>query len=699
MPFPLFRQLDDNDCGRVCLRMVMAYHGLDGQEWLKKGDEYRQKSGYSLETLKNWAALGGLEGLVVKLPLVNNQEKKLSDVPLPAILFWGGNHAVVLYKISKDKFHISDPSKGKVVVSKEEMQTLWAIENGKGIALIFEPPIAGKQRKKSHFIALKPYLTPLKGRFYWLFFFLLLGSILQLGIPFFTKNIVDKAIPSGNTNWLLLLLLGQLLLVLGQLGATAMRAYHSVMVSHTLSRTLIADFLQKLVRLPIRYFETRKTGEIMQRIWDHYRIDSFITHSAVYLLFAAFTFITYGFALLYLQPILFLIFVVGTALYLWWNFHFLKKRKELDEERFKLYSNQHQQLVQITKGISDIKLYNLQNEVVGEWAGLRRDIQSIATRQIKLDQTQEIGGTVVNELKNLLVVFMCASTVMAGHLTLGTFMAIQYMIGSLNGPVNQMLTFINSWQGAKLSLERIAEVHEEIQEGDIGREDAPKDFEELVCKGVGFTYPSSVRATLENFDFVAKKGELIGVSGPNGRGKSTMMKLLLRLYEPQAGKILIDGKNISELSLQSWRDLTGAVLQESQIFNDTLRYNVTLGRPENAEKLAILAEKLCLNEILAGLPDSWGTKLGHEGTNLSKGQEQRVMLARAIYGNPKLLILDEATSALDHQSEEQVVAFLHELKKDMMVLFVTHRRDLLAQMDRVFDLTMDSSKLKVGTPK
>lgn len=616
----------------------------------------------------------------------------LSRHRLPVILHWDQDHYVVLYRVSgrfgKVRYHVSDPAKGKRTYSEQELMHHWgSITSGdgpQGIALFLIPgesfltdsqDYASTGRKRSWSI-LTGYFRKYRTQFIIVFMGLLLGCVLQLIMPFLTQSIVDRGIKNRDIGFIWLILLGELMIVVGQTVMGFVRRLLMTHVSMRINLSLVSDFFIKLLKLPMDYFDTCRMGDLMQRIGDHGRVQDFLTGQVLGTAFSLLVFLIFGVVLLVYNRIIFMVFVAGSVLYALWISLFLRRRKLLDYELFECQSMNQSQTYRFLTSMQEIKLQDCEERRRQEWEDTQTDLFKVRIKALRLQQVQETGSVFINEIKNILITVLAASAVIDGVMTLGQMLAIQYIIGQLNSPVEQLMGFIYNMQDVRISLERINEVREaREEEDDFGIRTEVDGCMDIELRDVSFKYdPHALRHTLSGVTISIPHGKVTAIVGASGSGKTTLVKLMLGYYAPQKGTISIAGRDMREYSMKAWRQLCGVVMQDGVIFSESIARNIAVSDgPVDTVRLEYAARMACIHDYVDGLPLRYDTIIGEDGTGLSQGQKQRILIARAVYRNPDFIFLDEATNALDAENERHIVENLEKFYKGRTVVIVAHR--------------------------
>jgi ATP-binding cassette subfamily B protein len=683
--FPQYLQPDAMDCGPTCLRIVAKYFGRHYNLETLRNHTWKTREGVSLLTISDAAEKIGFRTQGVRLTI-----DKLPEIPLPAILHWNQNHFVVLYKIKRTRngavYFISDPAHGLVEYNEKDFLKSWAstAQNDlpAGIALLLQPTAEfykeeGETVNRTGFGYLFSYLKPYRKLITQLMLGFLTGSLLSLIFPFLTQAIVDVGISTNNLNFIVLVLVAQLVLAVSQTAVGFIRSWIMLHTSTRVSISLISDFLIKLMKLPIRFFDTKLIGDLRQRIDDNQRIQSFLTGNLISMSFGIFIFIIYSFVMAYYDWTILLIFYIGSALYIGWILLFLKKRKEIDYKRFSVSAANQSNVYQLITGMQEIKLNNCEKQKRWEWERIQARLFKVSVNGLMLQQNQMAGSTLINQAKNILISFIAAKAVIEGNMTLGMMMAVQYIIGQLNSPINEFIGFIQAGQDAKISLERLGEIHkneEEEQAGVVTLDELPAK-RNITISNLSFHYegPKSPRV-LNNINLVIPENKITAIVGASGSGKTTLIKLLLGFYPPAEGKIEVDNVNLNSLNMEMWRQNCGTVMQDGFIFSDTIANNIAIGVdvPDKA-KLAQAVKVANIDDFIESLPLRYNTKIGQEGSGLSQGQKQRILIARAVYKNPEFLFFDEATNSLDANNEKVILENLNSFYEGKTVITVAHR--------------------------
>lgn len=709
--FPHFLQPDSKDCGATCLKIITKYFGkIINIQTLRELSE-TTREGANLLTLSEAAEKFGFRTLGVKLSLQN-----LEEAPLPCILHWSANHYVVLYEIKKSKnnykIKISDPAHGLLEYNQEDFLKFWIGNNAnenteEGIALLLEPTPKfhqsefDKEEKAFGFGLLSKYVWQYKSYVIQLAIGLLAGSLLQLILPFLTQSIVDVGIQNQNLHFIYIVLIAQLFLFFGKTALELIRSWILLHLSTRINISLISDFFIKLMNLPISFFDVRMTGDIMQRINDHHRIERILTTSSLTTLFSVLNMFIMGGVLAYYNLKIFAVFFIGSIAYFFWITLFLKKRASLDYKRFSEVSQEQSKVMELINGMQEIKLHNAEKQKRWGWEYIQARLFKVSMKGLVLEQTQSIGSNFINEFKNIIIVFLSAKLVIDGSITLGMMMAITSIVGNLNGPVVQLINFIREWQDAKISLARLAEIHDKEDEIKQEHEQTQEinSEENIELKDVSYRYIGSDVPVIENLNLTIPKNKITAIVGSSGSGKTTLMKLLLKFYEPSFGCIQYGKTDLKFITQKSWRCHVGTVMQEGYIFNDTIANNIAIGETNiNKERLIYASEVANIKDFILEYPLGYNTKIGQEGVGMSTGQKQRLLIARAVYKNPEMLFFDEATSALDANNEKVIMEKLNTFFENKTVVIIAHRLSTVMNADTI--VVLEKGKIiEKGTHK
>jgi len=697
--FPFYKQLDMKDCGPTCLRIVSKYYGkIYSIDFLREKASITQQ-GSSLGGIAEAAEVIGMHTLGANLTF----ESLSNEAPLPCIAHWRQRHFVVVYKIEKKKVYVSDPAHGLITYSKDEFIDGWIPNKQKhtdaeGTVLLLEPTAQfdknedDKANKVLDFKFLLPYFKSYHKIIFQIFLGLFLVTMLQLAMPFLTQSVVDYGINYQNINFIYLILIAQLVFFFSTTSVEIIRDWLMLHMTSRINIRLLSDFLMKLMKLPVLFFDRKNIGDLLQRIQDHTRVQNFLSSSTFGALFSFINIIVFSIVLLYYNVFIFSVFTLGTLMYLGWTILFLKKRKELDYKRFDLASGNQSSVVQLLNGMQEIKLNGSERRRRWEWETIQARLYKVSIKNLTLQQTQNIGSSFINQLKNIIITFLAAKGVIDGELTLGAMLSVQYILGQLNVPVNNLLSFIQSAQDTQISLARISDVHLQEDEEDKVENSITKlpNDKSIYINDLSFRYGSKHSPlVLKNIDMVIPEGKITAIVGASGSGKTTLLKHLLHIVLPTKGNIRVGNSPLKNFSIAFWRSKCGSVMQEGYIFSDTIARNITESDSEgfiDKERLIRAVKTANLEDFIEALPMGYNTRIGPSGMGISGGQKQRILIARAIYKSPDYLFFDEATSALDSTNESQIMNKLHEFFKNRTVVVVAHRLSTVKKADNIIVL-------------
>ncbi|MFN7654982.1 MAG: peptidase domain-containing ABC transporter [Cyclobacteriaceae bacterium] len=702
--FTFYHQPDTMDCGPTCLRMVAKHYGKNYSLKQLRAKSYITREGVSMLGISDAAEAIGFRTLGVKVPF----EKLVADAPLPLIVHWNQNHFAVVYKLKKEKVWVADPAVGLISYTKEEFLRSWLSTStngtGMGLALLLEPTPSFYENEsdldantRMGFAYLLGYLRTYKRFILQLLLGLMLSSLIQLILPFLTQSIVDVGINTRNIPFIYLVLAGQLMLFVGRTVAEFLRRWILLHLGTRINLSIISDFLMKLMKLPMSFFDSKMIGDILQRVEDHSRIERFLSSSSLSILFSFFNLFVFGVVLAFYNIPIFLIFFGASALYIGYVLLFLKIRKDQDYKRFNILSRNRSSLIQLVNGMQEIKLNNAELSKRWEWERIQASLFQVNVASTRLQQWQEGGSLFINELKNIFITFVAATAVISGSMTLGMMLAVQYIIGQLNGPINEFVNFIRELQDARISLDRIGEIRLlENEEKPNNTSFAPflySQNQSISLQGVSHQYegPHSPKA-LDSVDLTIEHGKVTAIVGASGSGKTTLLKLLLKFYEPIEGRIFLGHGHLALQSAREWRSRCGTVMQDGYIFSDTIARNICVSDEDiDAKKMVDAARVANIHEFVESLPLGYDTKIGADGVGVSAGQKQRILIARAVYKNPEYIFFDEATSALDANNEKVIMNNLNDFFKNKTVVVIAHRLSTVRNADNI--VVLDKGKV------
>ena len=691
MNFPNYIQADATDCGPTCLRIVAKYFGKHFSAPTLREISYKSRIGVSLLSISDAAEKIGFRTQGCKITF-----DALQEAQLPCIAHWNQKHFVVVYKIKKDFVYVSDPAVGLIKYNKGDFLKYWASTETSqqlaGVVLLLTPTPefylqANEKLQKFDFTYLVGYLRPYRKLIFQLLLSFLVASLLSLMLPFLTQSLVDVGIGTNNIDFILLVLIAQLALTVGQTSIGMIRSWLMLYLTSRIGIFLISDFLMKLMRLPIRFFDTKIVGDIVQRIADNNRVQSFLTGSLISMSFSVFIFIIYSFIMAYYDWRILTIFYIGSGLYVGWICLFLRKRKELDYMRFGEAASNQSNLYQLITGMQEIKLNNCEKQKRWQWERIQVRLFKLGIKGLNLSQNQQMGSFFINQSKNIIISYVTAKSVIDGDITLGMMFSIQYILGQLNSPISDLMSFIQSAQDSKISLERLGEIHQKEDEEKVEDQklyDIP-DRADIRIENLTFHYdgPKSSKV-LNNISLVIPSNRVTAIVGASGSGKTTLLKLLLGYYPPTEGKIMVGNFELSQYAIELWRSKCGIVMQDGFIFSDTIANNIAVADEfPDKTRLSYAIQMANIHEYIENLPLKYNTKVGSEGVGFSYGQKQRILIARAIYKNPEFVFFDEATSALDADNEKIIIENLNEVIKGKTVIIVAHRLSTVKHADKI----------------
>jgi len=627
--------------------------------------------------------------------------KTLTEVSLPSILHWNQNHFVVLYRVKNEKkFYIADPGKELLTYSLEEFKKHWISTNSngqdKGIAMFLETTPTffthkmednKKISEKRSFHFLFGYVKKYRKYFGQVILGLIVGSLSQLVLPFLTQSIVDVGIKNQDIGFVWLILFGQLMLTISRTAIDFIRRWLLLHISLRINISLVSDFFIKLLKLPMSFFDTKLMGDLMQRMNDHSRVNNFLTQQTLNITFAMLTFVVFSVVLFFYNKLVFAIFLLGSILYGVWMALFLKRRKLLDYELFEQQAINNNKTYEFITTIQESKLQDCEQRRRWEWEDTQAELFGVQMKSLKLQQTLEAGSIFINEVKNIIITVVAATAVIHGQMTLGMMLAVQYIIGQLNSPVEQLMNFFYSLQDVRISLERINEIHRaEDENGKNGLRTSLTDNNKGIdIEHIMFKYdPHALRKTLDDVTIHIPKGKVTAIVGASGSGKTTLVKLMLGYYPVLEGQVNIGGTDINTLNKKWWRRQCGVVMQDGVIFSESIARNIAVDDGDiDKERLLKAARIACIHDYVMSLPLKYNTKIGRDGVGLSQGQRQRILIARAVYKNPDYIFLDEATNSLDANNERAIVENLDTFYRGKTVVIVAHRLSTVRNADQI----------------
>ncbi|MFN8268150.1 MAG: peptidase domain-containing ABC transporter [Chitinophagales bacterium] len=703
--FPFYQQHDQMDCAPTCLRMVAKYYGKHFSLQFLRDNAYLSREGASLLGISEAAESIGFKTIGVKI----NKDTLINDAPLPCILHWNQNHFVVLYNVNKKLFTkeiiycIADPAIGLIELDETSFLKSWIQSNmNEGIALLLEPTPKFfeqedfKETTQNSLSILGKYLKPYQKFIFYILAGLFVASLLELTIPFLTQSLIDTGVNGGNMRFIYIVLFSQLMIFLGKMAIDIIRSWILLHVTARVNISIISDFILKLTKLPIHFFDIKLLSDITQRINDHHRIQAFLANNTLTILFSVFNLVIFSIVLTTYNILIFSVFFIGTIVGIIWVLFFLKKRRHIDYANFSAISENQNLIFEMVNGMQEIKLNNCETHKRWQWEKSQAKLFSLNIRTLSLEQWQTTGLNVITELKNIFISFIGAKAVVNGNMTLGMLLGTSYIVGQMNAPISQLIHFFRSAQDAKISLDRLNEIHELSNEGvKLSEENSIPSklnpdlyYGDLRLENVSFAYDGahSIKV-LDEINATIPQGKITAVVGASGSGKTTLLKLFLKFYEVNSGVIYIGNTSFTNVHANAWRQKCGTVMQDGFIFGDTIAQNIALGYEQiDMQRLQHAVFIANIKDYIEDLPLSYNTKIGSTGVGLSVGQKQRILIARAVYKNPEYLFFDEATSALDANNESVIMENLDEFFKGKTVIVVAHRLSTVKNADQIIVL-------------
>ena len=686
--FPFYIQYDAMDCGPACLRMIAKYYGKSCSLQYFRDKSYVTREGVSLQGLREAAEATGMKAKCVLASLGYLAE----EAKLPCVVHWNSSHFVVVYKISSQWIYVADPAFGKTRYRYDEFLSHWAADADAGYVLLIEPgekfgAILPEDRGYRQFWTIFSYLKSYRQLVLQLLLALLLGSCIQLALPFLTQMIVDKGIAASDIGMLQLILMGQFFVIASRMSVNFIRGWILFYISTPVYVTLVYDFLIKITKLPLRYFDSKMIGDTLQRITDYQRIEIFLTSTALSILLTIVNFVIFGVVLSTYNMHIFLIFLAGTALYVLWIRLFLARRRELDHSRFQHMGKSHNAIIQLIMGMQEIRLNNCERKKVGDWIDSQHDLFFISKESLALSQKQQTGCFLLQETQSIFITYLAASSVITGNMTLGMMLAVQFILGQLQGPIEQLVQFTAATQDAKTSFERIEEINSLDNEENAAEAKlaAIPEAADILISQLSFQYggPYSEQV-LTDISLMIPHNKTTAIVGTSGSGKTTLMKLLLGAYRPTAGEIAIGPCPLESIARKAWRKQCGAVMQDGYIFPDTIANNIALeDKDADLAKVKQAATVANIDEFITSLPLAYNIVIGANGHGLSQGQKQRILIARAVYKNPYYIFFDEATNALDAYNEQRIMENLEQFFHNRTVVIIAHRLSTVKNADQI----------------
>ena len=696
--FPTEYQMDAKDCGPASLKMVAKYFGRYYSLQYLRDKCGITKEGVSLLGISAAAESIGLHTAAFKCTI----DEVMMKVPFPAIIFWNENHFVVVYHANKNIICVSDPVKGHVKYTRQEFIDNWYIKNeDKGVLLALEPTAdfymskQEKEQKKNNILSILSYFMPYKKQFALIFFVMFVVTLLQGMLPFISKAVIDIGINTSDINFINMVLIANICILLTIMFFNVVRDWLLMHITARVNISLVSDYLVKLMKLPVTFFENKLLGDILQRAQDHERIRSFIMNNSLSLIFSTLTFTIFSFILLIYNSTIFYIFIAGSTLYIIWVLLFLSIRKKLDWQYFELISKNQSYWVETVSAIHDIKIFNYERSRRWKWEEIQARLYHVNKRVMTITNFQNLGAQFIENIKNMSITFFCATAVISGNITFGVMISTQFIIGMLNGPLMQFIHFIISLQYAKISFFRMNEIRQLEDEDEllsIGTTTILPENRSLILEKVMFQYAPHLPMVLTNINLYIPENKVTAIVGSSGCGKSTLLKLLIRLYKPSYGTVNMGNMNVTALNLRKWREMCGVVMQDGKVFNDTIKNNIVLDDEDIDEGQLIKCCQIAqIKDEIDRMPRGFETEIGEQGRGLSGGQKQRLLIARALYKNPQYLFLDEATNALDTVNEQKIVQALSGAFENRTVVIIAHRLSTIRHADQI--VVMDKGQI------
>lgn len=688
--FPVEYQMDSQDCGPASLKIIAKHFGKYYSLQYMRDRCGITKEGVSLLDLSTGAESIGLRTLAIKCTI----DDVANSIPFPAIVFWKDSHFVVIYHSDKKHVWVSDPAKGRVKYNHEEFRRGWYQKGeNQGVLLAVEPTVdfkdskAEREQKLNNFSSILKYFYPYKRNFGLIFVIMLVVTALQGMLPFISKAVIDVGIKTSDVKFINMVLIGNISILLSIMIFNVLRDWILLHITSRVNIALISDYLIKLMKLPVTFFENKLLGDILQRAQDHERIRSFIMNNSLALIFSTLTFVVFAIILLIYNAVIFYIFLAGSILYVCWVLLFLNIRKKLDWEYFELLSRNQSYWVETVSAIQDIKIYNYEKHRRWKWEEIQARLYHVNKRVLAVTNAQNLGAQFVESIKNMAIVFFCAMAVIKGDITFGVMISTQFIIGMLNGPLVQFINFVMGAQYAKISFLRINEIRQLEDEEEmlsIGSSTILPEKKTITLENVHFQYTQNSPLVLRNIYLQIPENKITAIVGGSGSGKSTLLKLLVRLYKPSYGEIKMDTMNVNAINLRQWRDMCGVVMQDGKMFSDTILNNIVLDAERiDYEKLREVCRIAQIEDEINAMPKGFETTIGETGRGLSGGQKQRLLIARALYRDPKFLFLDEATNALDTINERKIVNALNNAFEHRTVVVIAHRLSTIRNADQI----------------
>ena len=692
MPFPFTRHLDAMDCGPACLKMICDYHGRHISLQQLRERSHITREGVSMAGISTAAEALGFRTLGVKLSLGSVDDSPgLEDFPLPCIAYWEQRHFVVVYKINNRYVWIADPAHGRIKLTKAQFLTSWCSDGEQGIALGLEPAPdfyteAGTSEAKGVWSGLIHYVRPYRRLIVQFMVGIIVGLVLQVMFPFLSQALIDVGVQHQNLSFITLVLIAQMVLFVSQTMVQFIQSWIILQIGKRINVSLISDFLIRLMALPVGYFDSKNIGDLIQRIQDNNRVESFLTGSVLNIFFTFLTVVVFSGILLFYDTTIFMVFLIFTVLYILWIMAFMKRRADLDYLAFRQVSDNQSTLFELINGMQEIKMQGSERKRRWKWIDIQAMLFRVQSKSLALRQYQDFGAQFFTRSKDIVITFIAAGFVVEGKITLGTLFAIQYIVGQLNAPLDQFISFVRSAQDARLSLSRMAEITDVAPEAspDIQTIREIPSQADIAIENLSFSYSGLSPKVLTGINLTIASGKVTAIVGASGSGKTTLLKLLLGFYHPAEGKISVGNIPFQAIDKSTWRSKCGTVLQDGYIFSDTIGNNVAesdeMIRFDKLDKALHVAN---IQDFVYSMPLSYNTMIGAKGSGISQGQRQRILIARAVYKDPEYLFFDEATNALDATNEKIIMNNLNEFFENKTVVVVAHRLSTVKNADKI----------------
>ena len=689
-------QTDSMDCGAACLCMIARHYGKKYSMRFFRENAHISREGISMLGLSMAAEKVGFRTLSAKITV----EQLAEQIALPCILHWDGRHYVVCHRVSgkgSDRvFHICDPAIGKIRVRGDELRSHWLSghlgEEEVGLAMQLEPAPDFREKQPEDpadgfgLLFFSRYILPHKWQLAGLLFGALVVMTMGYFLPFISQSVVDIGILGRNMDFIVLMMAMQLMISFSQTTVMFMQGWVSLHVNTVINVRLISDYLGKLARMPLPFFEVRTLGDILQRIGDHDRIKSFLMNDLTDIVFATVTFVTFSVVLGIYNWRILAIFLLGNTAYALWVVSFMHYRRELDNRVFQQSATLQNNMVQFIRGMQEIKLNNLEERKCREWESLQAGLYRLGRRGLMIGQVQQAGLLVFSTTTGIAISYMTARRVVDGEMTLGMMTSLSFILGQVSGPIGSFIGFIQRYQDARISLERLGDIHARKEGGmdeGTGRNGMPTG-KDIRFRNVSFSYNGMDRdMVLKDISFTIPQGHVTAIVGRSGCGKTTLMKLMQGFYQPVHGTVEVGGTPLPDISLREWRTHLGAVMQDGYIFSDSIAGNVAVDEDADMARVEDALEAVNMKGFVHSLPNGTDTKIGEDGLQLSQGQRQRILLARVIYKRPEYIFLDEATNSLDTKNENDIMAYIKKNLKGHTVIIVAHRLSTIRDADSI----------------